>query len=238
MSDARPTVIVTRPERAALRFAAMLEPALNGRAKTLIAPMIEIVPEPVNRDLSQYQTLIFTSENAILSLSGNEEIAGRIAYCVGDRTAETARSAGFAAVSAAGDVMALEARLLDDSPPGPWLHLGGVHRSGDLAGKLTRAGHRTDQVVAYRQESKPLSADAERALREGRTILPVFSPRSAKLLSEAVPTDAEPPLVVAISRAAAQAWSAPARSVRIALDPDADSVVSTILAALESDAAC
>ncbi len=238
MNDARPTVILTRPERAGHRFAEELEIALDDRAKILIAPMIEIVPQRVHRDFALYKTLIFTSENAILSLESTENLDAKAAYCVGDRTAETARNAGFAAVSAAGDAAALEARLLANAPPGPWLHLSGAHRSSDLAEKLTKAGHRTDRVVVYRQEPRPLSVDAARALREGPTILPVFSPRSAMLLSEAVPENAKPPIVVAISQAAAQCWGTPARLITVAPEPDANSVITTILAALNSDAAC
>jgi uroporphyrinogen-III synthase len=238
MTDDRPIVILTRPERAARRFANSLEAVLFGRATILIAPVIEIVPEPVDGNFSLYKTLIFTSENAILSLGDIKNATGHTAYCVGDRTAETARHAGFAAVSAAGDAEALEARLLADAPPDPWLHLSGAHRSSDLAERLTTAGHRTDRVVTYRQEARPLSANAVAALRERMTILPVFSPRSAALLSEAIPADASPPIVVAISPAAARSWAAPARAVRIAPNPDAGSVAATICAALDLDAAC
>ena len=238
MADDRPTVILTRPERAARRFATSLEAVLSCRARVLIAPIIEIVPQPAEHDFSPYQTLIFTSENAVLSLGDPVSLAGRTAYCVGDRTAETATLAGYEGIPAAGGAAALEARLLADAPPGPWLHPSGAHRSSDLAETLTAAGHRTDRVVIYRQEPRPLSAEAARALRERLTILPLFSPRSAMLLSRAVPSDARPPVVVAISPAAARSWSAPARAVRIAPNPDADSVSATIRAALDSDAPC
>ncbi len=235
---AAPLVILTRPEHAARRFAALLEPALAGRAEVLIAPILDIVPEPMEGDFSQYQTLIFTSSNAVAMLAGRSDLAGKPAFCVGDRTAEEAAQAGFDAVSAGGDAAALETKLLDAPPPGPWLHPTGTHQRVDLARRLTEAGHRTDSVVVYRQEGRPLSVAALNALRERETVLPVFSPRSSALLSEALPRGAVPPLVVAISAAAANAWAAPAHDIRVAPNPDAASVAATIRAALDPDSAC
>ncbi len=235
---AAPLVILTRPDHSARRFAALLEPVLAGRADVLIAPILDILPVPVEGDFSLYQTLIFTSSNAVTMLAGRRDLEGKPAFCVGDRTAEEAARAGFAAVSAGGDVAALETMLLDATPPGPWLHPTGTHQRVDLARRLTESGHRTDSVVVYRQEKRPLSDAALNALRRGETVLPVFSPRSAALLSEALPEGAIPPLVVAISPAAANAWAAPARDIRVAPDPDAASIAATIRAALDPDSAC
>lgn len=238
MADARPTVILTRPEPASRQFAADLERMLLGRARILISPILEIVPEPVVADLSAYQTLIFTSANAVVVLGRRPELAGRAAYCVGDRTAEAAARSGFRAVSASGDAASLSARLLADRPPGPWLHPTGEHQRIDLAKALTSAGHRTERVVVYRQVPRALTKAATAALGRSSAILPVFSPRSAALLSEAMPGGSIPPLVVAISPAAANAWSAPARDIRVAPSLDAAAMAATIWAALLPDSPC
>ena len=234
----RPTIVLTRPAASSARFARRLGPQLQGRAAVLIAPVLSIVAKGKQGDFSQFQTLIFTSQNGVEALADAGALNGRLAYCVGDRTAEAARAKGFAAVSAGGNANALVLRILEDCPPGPWVHFAGAHRLGDVARRLTRAGHPTDVVELYRQEPHPLSEEAKAALRGAGGILPVFSPRSAALLAEALPSDAREPAIVAISPAAAEAWDGPARARAIADRPDADSMIQAILSLLDADSGC
>lgn len=234
----RPTVILTRPAGASRRFSAELGIMLNGRAQIMIAPVMEIVPEPEQGSYAAFKTLIFTSAEGVDALKDPRALAGRLAYCVGDKTADAARAAGFRAISVAGDARKLYDRMVQDRPIQPWLHLSGSHQRVDLTGRFRDAGFSAERRVVYRQEARPIGDLAMRALQRADVILPVFSPRSAKLLSEMLPNDAPPPSVVAISQAAADGWSAHKRAMRVALNPDADSMARAILAAIEEDSAC
>ena len=234
----RPTVILTRPAGASRRFSAELGIILNGRARIMIAPVMEIVPESQQDDYSAFQTFILTSARAVDALKNPSALAGRLAYCVGDRTAAAARTAGFRAISVAGDARKLYDRIVKDRPPQPWLHLSGSHQRVDLTGRFKDAGFSVERRVVYRQESRPIGDLALRALMRTDVILPVFSTRSARLLADILPQDAPPPSIVAISQAAADGWTAPKRALRVAPNPDADSMARAILAAIEEDSPC
>ena len=236
MKAHRATILLTRPARASERFARALEVRLRDRVRVLVSPILRIEPDGRLPDLGAYRTVIFTSENGVHAVDAPRD--ARLAYCVGDRTAEAADAAGYRAVSASGDAAALERRLLADRPPGPWIHLVGAHQRGNLAETLSAAGHPTDQAVVYRQIACGLSQEAADELRAGSVILPVFSPRSAALLCAAMPSEAEPPAVVAISDATAASWTTAARTVRISLQPDADSMLAAIEEAVEADSPC
>lgn len=234
----RPTVILTRPAGASRRFSADLGVMLNGRARIMIAPVMEIVPETDQKDYAGFQTLILTSARAVDALENSKSLAGRLAYCVGDRTAAAARAAGLRAISVSGDARKLYDRIVKDRPPQPWLHLSGSHQRVDLTARFQEAGFSASRRVVYRQESRPIGDLALRALLRPNVILPVFSARSARLLAEALPETAPPPSVVAISKVAADAWVAPKRAVRVAPNPDAESMAYAILAAVEEDSPC
>lgn len=234
----RPTVILTRPREASKRFAVRLASEIGDRATILIAPILAIEPVPQQRDYSEYRTLVFTSSNAIGAIAEPDKLKGRWAYCVGDQTAEAALHEGFRAVSAGGDVEALIERLLADRPPGPWLHLAGTHRRGNLSERLSEAGHATDLAVVYRQEARPLEIGARDLVRQREAVLPVFSPRSAALLAAALPADARPQRVVAISEAAAAVWTGRAFSIHVAPSPTAEAMAQAILSVIETDSGC
>ena len=112
----------------------------------------------------------------------------RLAWCVGDRTAQAARTAGFDARSAAGDAEALVASILTAAPPGPLLHLRGRDSRGAIAPRLTAAGIATDELVVYAQEPQPLTDAARTVLQgDGPVIVPLFSPRTAQIFAATHP---------------------------------------------------
>lgn len=228
MPGDRPTVILTRPEAQAHVFKAALEDRVGDRARYIVAPVIEIVPVPSPVDPGKYGTLIFTSANGVRALGKPDVLAGHLAYCVGNRTAEAAARAGMRTVVAGGNADALADRLLADKPPGPWLHLSGEHTRGNLADRLAGNGQPTDHAVVYRQDAIPLSAEARQTLSTERVILPVFSPRTATLLSEMIPANAPHPDIAAISNEAAQAWRGPSRRLAIASRPESGVMVDLV----------
>jgi len=175
--------------------------------------------------------LAFTSENGVAVAAPHLGGTGRRAWCVGDRTAAAARAAGFAAASAGGDAAALAALIGRARPAGEIVHLSGRHQRGDLVARLARAGLRARRVVVYDQVARPLPQPARAALAGGAPVLvPLFSPRSAALLSDAVAPGVRAPLLVAaLSPAVAAAWDGPGQgALAVAERPEAEALLAAM----------
>ena len=122
-------------------------------------------------------------------------------------------------------------RLCAARPRRPLVHMCGAHVVTDLAGRLRTAGLVARAQVCYDQNAQPLN-DAARAClcADGAVVVPLFSPRSARLFAAEWSGMAAPRAalhMVAISRAAADgAASLPKRSlfalgqVQAALEPE------------------
>lgn len=198
-----PTLLLTRPEPDSRRFAALL-PEL----RAVISPILRIVA--VEHDaarLAQAQGLVFTSGHAVASAGPGR---GRLAICVGSRTGEIAQAAGFRVQS--GNGFAESLLPLIAAAPVPLVHPHGRH----LAKRLPVPG-----MVVYDQQALPLNRDARALLGgEGPVILPLFSPRSARLLAAECREAHAPLWVVAISPAAMAGFHAPAARSGVAASPD------------------
>lgn len=186
--DARPILLLTRPRAQSERFAAGLAGPLAALPR-VIAPLIEIVPQPLALDPTPYATLIFTSENGVAAFVAASGLRERPAWCVGPRTAAAAADEGFAvqaATAAGGTAEALIGCLRAARPATPLLHLRGAHAVTDLAGRLTAQGLDCDEAVIYAQEELPPSEGALAVLAgSAPVVLPLFSPRSARLAAAA-----------------------------------------------------
>ena len=143
----RPIVLVTRPADDAgdlcdaLRAAGFIP---------MLAPMLDIVPlNPPCPYLDGVQAIVFTSMNGVRHCPVvPRDVA---VYCVGDRTAEAARAAGFTAVvSASGDINDLETVLAGANlnPGRTVLHVCGV----DVVRPMTVPGVRVEPLVVYRAD--------------------------------------------------------------------------------------
>lgn len=209
-----PVVLITRPAPAARRFADQI--ADLGLA-TVIAPLMRIVPVPHDSAaVAAAEGLILTSENAVPHAGPGR---GRPAICVGPRTAELARAAGFAVTQGPGDAAGMMP-LLTGLGPG-WVHLRGVR----VAAELPVPG-----IVVYDQRLQPLGEAARALLDQTRpVIVPVMSPRSARIAADATRGARAPLMIAAISRAAADAWTTRAAARAIAATPDEPGVTAAIL---------
>ena len=199
---ASPILIVTRPAPDGQSFAAAVEKALGEPGYTILSPAFTIAPcaaEPP----PDYAALIFTSGNGVAQAVrlGARSVP---AFCVGDRTADRARAAGFDATSAGGDADALVAHLMNIRPTTPLVHVTGAERRGAVAERLTEAGMPCQTVVAYRQDPMGPTPALDAAAGGTRpVVVPVFSPRSALPI---LALDWHAPLhVVAMSAAVAEA---------------------------------
>lgn len=218
------TILLTRPAPQSGAFAALLRPRIAPAIPILVAPILEIVPLPVPPLARRPRFVVLTSVHAAAALAALPEVRELAAYCVGDSTAAAARAAGAQAISAGGDAAALRQLLERERPEGPGLHLRGRHVAADFA---DLAG--IDSVAVYDQVARPLDAGALAALDgAARVILPVFSPRSARLLGAACAGRRAPRAVVAISTRAAAAWPEPAEIAAVAAVPEAEAMADAV----------
>jgi uroporphyrinogen-III synthase len=235
-----PAFLLTRPMAQSRCFAEQLRAGL-GALDVVISPLMapEFLPfELPDHDLA---AVIFTSATAVDAVvrAGTAPRLPRLAWCVGDRTAAVARDAGFNARSADGDAEALIAAIRADPPPGPLLHLRGEEARGDIAPRLTAAGIATASCVLYRQVPQRLNQQALALLAQPRlVVLPLFSPRTARLCAEALAgIDLAAHLVTAALSPAVDAAAAglSARQRLTAPQPNAKSLVETLVAARSSE---
>lgn len=223
-----PTLLLTRPHSDSERFAAACREELGRPIPVVISPVLYIRPLPVDLDPSVGGTLLFTSENGVTSLAGQVDLSGRLALCVGDRTARAAEAAGMVARSAGGDVEALLALAAEGRPDEPLLHVRGVHAKGDLAGRLKALGFNASEVVAYDQQARPLTDEARDLIRNGDpVVLPLFSPRSATLVRDQIGSIKENLTIVAISPVVASVLRQ--RDVLVAKAPEAAAMVEEVV---------
>ena len=215
-----PTVLLTRPLPAARRFAGLID------APCVISPLMApdwLDPGPP----PEAEAYIFTSATAVAGWTRLHSARG-VAYCVGDRTAQVAREAGFQAQSAKGDVTSLAA-LLDTLPQQTLLHVRGTHVAGDL-------GARVKPYTVYEQRPRDLTPEATALLASNATvILPLFSPRSVALFA-AQNSPLQARLVpVAISKAVGKGIAEAGLGTAMIADvPDAPGMARAIASALGS----
>ena len=181
--DARPraTLLLTRPRAMSERFADEIAER-DLPLDIVIAPLMEIVPADAPPPLTDDTGVIFTSSQAALLAGAGD---GRRAWCVGVRTVEAARSAGFDAILAGACADELVAMLLKERPAGPLVHLRGRYQRGDVAARLRDAGLPVTSHVLYDQVQVPPGAAFEMALDRAPLFVALFSPRSATLFATA-----------------------------------------------------
>jgi uroporphyrinogen-III synthase len=173
-------IIVTRPQADGERTATVLE-ALGH--EVLVAPLMRIEPVAVALN-GTWSAIVITSANA-LQAAAAPELKSLPVFAIGSRTAEAARQAGFAVVSAAnGDTKDL-VRLIAARSAGakaPLLYLAGEDRAGDLVAELATQGIRAQMKIVYRAVAEPFPTVLAAALEAGDVDAVLhFSRRSAEL---------------------------------------------------------
>lgn len=174
------SILVTRPAEDSASFCQTLE--AEG-FKVLAEPMLEIVPLdfPVP-DLSVYRGLIFTSTNGVRAFSARVTDRNITAFCVGDRTADTAEGKGFTDVVNAGGAVKYLAAVLLSAGPGdgkPFLYV----RGADISGvELAASGMPIAEIIVYKARLvQHLSAACVNALKNEEIVAaPFFSKRTAE----------------------------------------------------------
>ncbi|MEL6979313.1 MAG: uroporphyrinogen-III synthase [Pseudomonadota bacterium] len=182
--DARVGVMVTRPQPEAAETALQLE-AMGYRA--ILAPALrrERLERAEAADLNGAQGAAFTSAAAARAFAedAGADPALRVlqrdvaAYCVGERTADAARAAGFSSVACGpGDAAGLLARLEALDPAAGGLAVfRGREVATNLAAPLAQRGFTISQKRLYAAiASKDLPAEAQAELSAGTAQAALF----------------------------------------------------------------
>jgi len=224
------TILITRPDPAATRFADQVTACLGDKVATLCAPLMRIEYGGALPDIGGDEVLIFTSLHGVAGFCRLTARRDFTCYAVGDATAEAANRAGLRAISAGGDAGALLARIAADGARGPFLHLRGEYVAANIAAALRDQGHEARQAVVYEQVDASLSDQALALLAgEAPVIVPLMSPRSAQVFFAQAQGAVAPILVAAISSNAADAVPpGRAKVVEIAQTPDARGVLNVL----------
>ncbi|MDO5647216.1 uroporphyrinogen-III synthase [Paracoccus sp. (in: a-proteobacteria)] len=214
----RPVLLLTRPEPDSQRFAAMLP-----EWRAVIAPVLRIVPVAHDADaLHRAAGLVFTSAHAVASAGPGR---GRLAICVGARTADIAQAAGFRVQ--VGNGFADSLPPLIDAAGCALIHPHGRHLAKDLG---------VPGVVVYDQQAQALTPQARGVLAgNAPVVVPVFSPRSARLVADALRDARAPIWLVAISAAADRACDVTVARRIVAAVPTVDAMRDGVLQSLQPE---
>lgn len=223
------TILITRPEPEASRMAAQVR-AFCDAVDVMVSPVMRIAYGGALPDLAGDEVLIFTSRHGVegfCHLTARRDFA---CYAVGDATAEAAEARGLRAISAGGDAGTLLARITAAAARGPFLHLRGAHVAADVAGALSAAGHVARDAVVYDQVEAALSPEAQTLLQGAdAVILPLMSPRSARIVLAQAAGKTAPLYLAALSRKVADAVpEGVANRLDIAETPDLPGILAVV----------
>lgn len=188
-----PTILITRPTADAERFLAMLRDEA-GSFEAIISPAFGFEEIPAKKP--HFDAAVFTSRAGV---SYAPEGKGRVAYCVGDATAQMAQNAGYVPLSANGTSEELVALILRERPTGSLLHIRGEKSLGSVTEKLIERGINCSDVIVYRKvRNAPTVEMVTSVSRASHLIIPLFSAETVSILGGwGVPLDGC--IVVAIS---------------------------------------
>ena len=225
----RPTLLLTRPQKDAQAFAQEVlshQPA----AQILISPVLTITPIGTLPDLSAYAAVVFTSRHAIACFAQAPIPKKMTCFAVGEATAEAAKKLGFSVINSAGAAQDLILLVQKTGAAGPLIHPHGQHARGQIATTLTKKGIPCAECVIYDQIETPLSVQARALLTQPQALLvPVFSPRSARLLQRygPLPNGSE---IIAISQTVAACFSTqPHIKTTVACHPNRGAMLKAVL---------
>ncbi len=193
-----PTILITRPAADAERFLQMLR-VDSGPFEPIMCPAFSFEKIPAKQ--SDFDAAVFTSKAGV---SFAPEGQGRVAYCVGDATAQLANDAGYAPLSANGSVEDLVEMILRKPPTVSLQYIRGENSTGDVTKRLISQGVRCTEVIAYRKvQQVPSESIKKDVSNASKLILTLFSAETVSIIANwALPLDGC--TVVAISDAVAK----------------------------------
>lgn len=225
------SLLLTRPRASAEEFAI----AARWAGKVVISPVLRVTLRNVAAPGAD-EGVILTSQHGVQALAKVSARRDWQIWCVGPGTLAAARAAGFTDLRMGGGTAQSLRDMLCATPPDcPVVHMRGAHVVADLVSDLTAAGLRARALVCYDQHAQELTKDARAVLMaDGQVVVPVFSPRSARLFAQAWRKLDGPQAqlhVVAISAGAADGVSGlPLQTLRVAQTPDMQGMLAALRA--------
>lgn len=215
------------------------EPGASETGDRLIAagylPIIEpvFVIEPIPVEVPFFDALAFTSANGARQFATLSPRRDDPVFCVGARTAEAAREAGFKNVTSAdGDADALAALITRQLPKqSRLLHAGNEESRGDLTGQMRAKGYAASFLPIFRAVARvvpgPVLAE-HLAGKPAFDVVLIHSPRGASILAGFAAGSNATLNIVAISGAAATPLAMVARRTEIAAAPNELALLSAL----------
>jgi uroporphyrinogen-III synthase len=227
-------VLVVRPSEQAARTARRI--AALGH-QPLLAPVLEIAPTGARIPELTVDLVLATSARAFAGAFLSSKLLALPLHCVGEKTAQAGREAGFSKFESAENSEVLAAALLKLGETKSALYLAGRERKPELEALLRRAGWRLDIVETYAaQPVGSLPDDVQTALAAGEIEAVLhYSPRSAALFAGLAGSAAAQATHICLSadvaKALLQAWpeTLPAK-IAVASHPDEESLLSLLQA--------
>lgn len=232
------TLLITRPNAEAPRFLDAVRRESGPEVRFVISPLIETEATGCPVAVSGWEAAVVTSARAVEHADFQGDVSGRLAYCVGSRTAAAAAAAGFVARSADEDGKVLVQLILNERPRESLLYLRGEEVRVEIAQRLRENGLTCEEVSTYRQIKQKLTAEAQDALAgPDVVIVPLFSPNAAKTFRNQGPYTA-PVVVLALSLAVAEELKGmPLKGLSICSRPDQLAMVELIATQLGGNSA-
>lgn len=224
-------VLLTRPQAQGESFARKLVERFGDRVRPVIAPLMAPEYQSPIAPEGPFAAVIFTSSHGVEGAVRLGLPLPKLAYCVGRSTAAAAIAAGLDARSADGNADDLVAAIEDGALKGRLLYIRGVDTSGDVGNSLIAKGFMVVSLQVYLQKSIPFGRESTDLLGKNvPVILPLFSPRSAQLFRDALPSTVRADLrIVAMSDAVAEAAAdIPHSALVVARNPDAPGMLDGI----------
>lgn len=232
LDQTRPTLLLTRPDAQSRHFSQAFRARFGADWPVVVSPLTDIRTRDPGPIPPETDGIIFTSQNAVTAYAGLTHRRNAIAWCVGSRTAEAARSAGFSVQIGTGDAAGLVNAIKAANGGKRYLFARGVHVARDVAAELNSVGIETVPLVIYEQLTVAPTPQAVTLLASpAPVLLPLFSPRSALIAAERFVGCAAHLRIAAMSEAVAKAVAAlNPEVVQIAAHPDGSSMLDTLAA--------
>ena len=174
-----PIVLLTRPTQSSELFLSALKYAA-GAFRPYISPAFEY--EAVAYPEVSFDAAIFTSKAGVqFAPNGN----GRVAWCVGEATAQMAQANGYLTKTGAGNAVDLSKMILRSDSCGGMIHFRGENVRVDVKAILKDAGLTCADAVIYRKAVAGVPEGLREALNSaGDFILPVFSAETVSIIGD------------------------------------------------------
>ncbi|MBU2889643.1 uroporphyrinogen-III synthase [Celeribacter halophilus] len=220
-----PTVLITRPKDDAQRLSQELERCVPD-LRVLIAPVMQICATSFDLPDMSFDYLLLTSRHAVPAA---DACLGLPVYCVGDATRAAAQARGHRVCAVYPDAEALVTDLAEHKGKRA-LHLHGRHTRGNVSDRLSSAGLETKSRVVYEQVPRRWSeAERQNIHAQSHLLLPLYSPRSARLAAENLQGFAGDVSLIGLSQACLDGWSGITPVSGICLErPDGQAMVRAI----------